>query len=63
MLLPDVVHGEADPPERHVPFTEKQPPAKSIPLVKVLVAEPVMLRAVDCSPPPRVEVAVEVPVK
>ena len=50
-------------PETQAPFTKKQPLAREIPLLKVLVAEPVMLRAEVCRPPVKVEVALPETVK
>jgi len=48
-----------DPVPAHVPFTEKHPPARSMPRAKVEVADvPVMLRYVDWMPPVNVDVPV-----
>jgi hypothetical protein len=48
------------PEERQTLFTAKQPVVRSIPLAKVEVA-PVMLRALACTPPAKVEVEVTEP--
>ena len=45
---------------RQLEFMAKHPPARSIPRLKVEVAEPVMSRAAACIPPAKVEVAVVV---
>jgi len=51
--------GRELPEVRHVPFTEKHPPERSIPLANVEVADvPVMLRYVAWMPAANVEVAV-----